>query len=127
VGVILNAKTWTIQRYNRALSGGVWTETLASTFTIRGALQPIRDAEFNNLPEGFRNAPGRKFKLYVNPDQPDLIAGGPLDNATEAKEADRLVRNGVSLYVRGDEDFTDGVLAYRKWLLVEPVTEVGYA
>lgn len=123
MAILLNAKTWTINRYTQALSGGVWTDTLVSSFTVRGSLQPMSAVELANAPEGFRNAPGAKFKLYTD-GSVNLIAGGPEDDS-DAQAADRLDYNGRSLYVRGVLDFSEGILSQKKWMLLEPETEVG--
>jgi len=123
MAVLLNGKTWTVSRYTKALSGGVWTESLDSSFTVRGSLQPMREAELANAPEGFRNASGEKYKLYTD-GSITLISGGVEDDS-DLEGADRIDYNGRTLFVRGVLDFSGGLLSQKKWMLLAPESEVG--
>lgn len=125
----LNPKPYTVRRFTRTLVEGVIVESLDSEFTVWGSLQPVRAGELANSPEGFRTTPGRKWKFYSDAGL-DLRMGGLQDDGSDG-EPDRLlivnqVRTNRYAYVHAlDHDWDHGLIPGRKWLLVEPSTEVG--
>lgn len=117
--MILNAQTYTLERYTRSEVDGVFVSSGPSTSTVSGNLQPMSAGELKGAPEGFTQKPGRKFKFYTLP-------GVDLRHEVGVGyEPDRIVYQGARLFVWGLRDFTQGLLGHKRWLLYEPSTEVG--
>ena len=103
---MLNYRTHTIARVSTSNVNGVIKETLASSFTVSGNLQPMNAADLSNAPEGFRNMPGRKWKLYTGP-------------TVELESNDRLIRGNADLFVQGLMPWDQGIIPHKKWMLTE--------
>ena len=117
---MINFRPYERKRYTRTFVNGVNVAVLESTATIYGNLQPVSDGELQNMPEGFRSLPGKKFKLYTNGTTILRSRGDSLDG-----EPDQIEFNGVNLYVHGETDWSGGLLSYRKYVLTQASTETG--
>lgn len=125
----LNPKTYTVQRYVQTVVSGVVTETLDSTFTVDGNLQPMSDGALANQPDGFRALPGRKWTFFTGADVALRPGGYDADDAAMFA-SDRIVINADTealAYVHGFKDWSEGLIPGKYWFCVEPETESGRA
>ncbi len=114
---MLGVKTITVNRYALAwdAAGQPVIGAPASTFTVRGSVQPLGDRVLVKLDEGTRLL--ARFAMYVKKGQPELHTAGK-DSATLA---DFAVWHDREYAIYGDQDWTDHTpgIPHRSYVLVE--------
>lgn len=86
---------------------GVWVPGTESTFTIQASVQPLKDIELANLPEGRRNSD--TIKLYTNS---DLLT---VEDKGVNQQPDRIVWQGFDYEIIAKSIRAMDIISHRRY------------